>query len=68
MSKEEMATLMADELIGDIDRLGDSLLQLEDRWGRYGELYAPLLTEEQKKAVLDAFERFGERLKHVADA
>jgi hypothetical protein len=67
LSPEKMAEFFVSELINDLDRLADTLLQLEDRWSKYGQQYQRLLSPEKQAELEACWQRFHERTKHLAD-
>lgn len=67
MTPEKMAEFLAGELIDDIDRLADWLLQMEDRWRKYGQQFQHLLPQSKRDELEAAWKRFSDRTEHLAD-
>jgi hypothetical protein len=67
LTAEQMADFVATELIEEFDRFGDWMLAFLDRYSKYGDQYASLVTEQRRSQVEAAYRRFLERTSHLAD-
>lgn len=65
LSPEKMAEFFASELIDDVDKLADYLLEFGERWCQYGQQYEALLTSEKRAEVEECIQRFFSKLKHL---
>jgi hypothetical protein len=61
MTHEQMAEIIFDEFIEDIDKLYNMLIQFEDRWEKYAKQWQSYLSDEKKSQLDAVFAKFREK-------
>jgi hypothetical protein len=62
MTKEQMAVILADEMMEDMDRFAANVRALSERWSQYGEQYEHLLPPDKKAQMALFFDHFMARM------
>ena len=58
MTEKEIAEIMANELIDDMDRLGETFEKFYDRWIKYGQQFSHLISPATLARIEEAHAKF----------
>ena len=66
MTPEQMADTLADEMIEDLQKLCDQLMQFHDRYMQYSGQFGHLVSEDKCKQVDQALAKFYQKIAPLA--
>lgn len=67
MTPEQMADVLADEMMEDLHKIGELLVQFHDRYMQYSERFGHLVSDGKREQVEKALADFYDKLAPLAE-